>query len=187
MESVHCGNVVFLYAKITLYTITYSILLGKINFLGRIMRALIFSMIILCSFCAQSDTIDHYMNISNNIPQMEMKADPQAQAWARSARNVLIITNESIAETLLQANELAKSQGGAALFCLPPGTTLDAATLNNLIQQTYNGISSQQSDKNKMTVSQIAWLGVTKTYSCQTTQQSTVLNQIQNMSNALTH
>lgn len=97
---------------------------------------------------------------------MEMKADPQAQAWARSARNILIITNESIAETLTQANELAKSQG-KQLFCLPPSVTLNAETLTNLIQQTYREISSQQSDKDKMTVSQVAWLAVTKNYPCQ--------------------
>jgi hypothetical protein len=110
--------------------------------------------------------MDHYMNISNQIPQMEMKADPQAQTWARSARNVLIITNESIAETLMQANELAKAQGHP-LFCLPAGVTLNAMTLDGIIHQTYRELSSQQSDKDKMTVSQMAWLGVSKTYPCQ--------------------
>ncbi|WP_370569075.1 phosphatase [Legionella sp. PL877] len=123
------------------------------------------------------------MNISNNIPQMEIKADPQAQAWARSARSVLIITDESIAETLLQANELAKAQG-KALFCLPPGTALNAITLNGIILQTYREISSQQSDKDKMTVSQVAWLGVTKKYPCQT---DTHANQMEHMASLLTH
>ena len=130
------------------------------------MRFLISTLLLLLSFVAQADTMDHYMNISNQIPQMEMKADPQAQAWARSARSVLIITNESIAETLSQANELAKTQG-KALFCLPPGVSLDAATLNGIIMQTYRDISSQQSDKDKMTVSQIAWLGVNKRFPCE--------------------
>ncbi|CEK09580.1 hypothetical protein [Legionella hackeliae] len=130
------------------------------------MRALILLSFLLCAFGSQADTMDHYMNISNSIPQMEMKADPQAQAWARSARNVLIITDESIAETLLQANELAKSQG-KSLFCLPPGTALNAITLNGIILETYRTISSQQSDKDKMTVSQVAWLGVTKKYPCE--------------------
>nr|WP_058526850.1 hypothetical protein [Legionella erythra] len=105
------------------------------------------------------------MNIANNIPQMEMKADPQAQAWARSARNVLTITSETVAETLMQANELAKTQG-RPLFCLPNGVSLNAVTLNGIIMQTYNEISSQQSDKDKMTVSQVAWLGVAKAYPC---------------------
>lgn len=129
------------------------------------MRLLLISIALFCSLSIYADTMDHYMNISNQIPQMEMKADPQAQAWARSAKSVLIITNESIAETLLQANEQAKNQG-KALFCLPPNATLNAITLNGIILQTYKDISSQQSDKDKMTVSQIAWLGVTKAWPC---------------------
>ena len=67
--------------------------------------------LLLCASTAMADTIDHYMNISNNIPSMEMKADPQAQTWARSARNILVITNESIAETLLEANQQAHAHG----------------------------------------------------------------------------
>jgi hypothetical protein len=97
---------------------------------------------------------------------MEMKADQQSQAWARSARTVLILTSESIAETLMLSNETA-SRAGAPLFCIPPGAQLDATTLNDLIQQTYREISSQQSDKNKMTVSQVALLGLGKKYPCQ--------------------
>jgi hypothetical protein len=129
------------------------------------MKRIITILLILTANLSHADTIDNYMNIANNIPQMEIKADPQAQAWARSARHVLTVTNESIAETLLQANELAKNQGHP-LFCLPPGSVLDSESLNGIIQQTYKDISSQQSDKDKMTVSQIAWLGVTKKYPC---------------------
>lgn len=113
-----------------------------------------------------ADTIKSYMEIANNIPQMEVKADPQAQAWARSAHHVLTITCESIAETMTQANELAQRQNNP-MFCLPPGVQLDSAKLNNLIQQTYKEISSQQSDKDSMTVSQVAWLGVAKQFPCQ--------------------
>jgi len=149
------------------------------------MRFLIFSFILLYAGYGQADTIDNYMNISGNIPQMEMKADPQSQAWARSARNVLAIANESIAETLTQANELAKSQG-KPLFCLPANTILDGTLLNNIIQQTYNEISSQQSDKNKMTVSQVAWLGVTKNYPCQA-QPTSAATEMQHMSALLIH
>jgi uncharacterized protein YecT (DUF1311 family) len=135
------------------------------------------------SFCGtlNADTINNYMNIANNIPQMEIKADPQAQAWARSAHHVLTITCESIAETILQANETAKNQG-KPIFCLPVGVQLNAITLNELIQQTYKEISSQQSDKDKMTVSQIAWLGVNKRYQCQqTTNAANAVNSINQM------
>lgn len=131
------------------------------------MRRFIFIMIgLIASASAFADTIDHYMNIANNIPQMEMKADPQSQAWARSARTVLILTSESIAETLSLSNETAREQG-APLFCVPPNVQLTAAILNDLIQQTYREISSQQSDKDKMTVSQVALMGLKKQYPCQ--------------------
>lgn len=143
------------------------------------MRSLIFAFFSFLAMNTQADTMDHYMELSNSIPQMEMKADSQSQAWARSARNVLIIANESIAETLLQANELAKTQG-KPLFCLPPGVTLNAVTLKGIILETFREISSQQSDKDKMTVSQVAWLGVTKKYPCHATQ-------IEHLASLLTH
>lgn len=124
-----------------------------------------------------ADTINNYMNIANNIPQMEMKADPQAQAWARSARNVLSITSESIAETLLQVNEEATQQG-KALFCLPQGVQLNAVIMNGLIQQTYKDMSSQQSDKNNMSVSQVALLAVKKQYPCTQNKNMTHLSAV---------
>ncbi|HRD68932.1 MAG TPA: phosphatase [Legionella sp.] len=131
------------------------------------MRILLTFVLCMCGYL-HADTINNYMNIANNIPQMEIKADPQAQAWARSARHVLTITCESIAETLTQANETAKNQG-KPIFCLPTGTQLNSITLNELIQQTYKEISSQRSDKDTMTVSQVALLGVSKKYPCQNT------------------
>lgn len=130
------------------------------------MPTLLAIILTIVSLGAWADTMDHYMNISNQIPQMQMKADEQAQAWARSARAVLTITNETVAETLSQANELAAKQG-KHLFCLPAGVQLNAVTLEEIILNTYKEISSQQSDKDKMTVSQLAWLGVMKTYPCQ--------------------
>ena len=147
------------------------------------MRLLIIGLISLCG-SIHADTINNYMNIANNIPQMEIKADQQAQAWARSAHHVLTITCESIAETMVQANDAAKSQG-KPIFCLPQGVQLNSMTLNELIQQTYKEISSQQSDKDKMTVSQIAWLGVSKKYPCQ--QQNNPGNQMAQASALLGH
>jgi len=144
------------------------------------MKPIIYLLLLLSS-STHADTIDHFMNIVNNIPQMEMKADPQAQAWARSARNILILTSESIAESLILTNEAAKERG-APLFCLPSGVQLTAPIMSELIQQTYREISSQQSDKNKMTVSQVALLGISKQYPCQP-QQGTQDNQMMHMSN----
>lgn len=141
-------------------------------------RILSFSVFFICGLL-HADTIDNYMNIANNIPQMEIKADPQAQAWARSARHVITITCESIAETINQANETAQSQG-KPIFCLPQGTQLNSVMLNELIQQTYKELSSQQSDKDKMTVSQIAWLGLSKQFPCK--QNESVNNAMQHIS-----
>lgn len=130
-----------------------------------------------------ADTINNYMNIANNIPQMEIKADPQAQAWARSARHVLTITCESIAETLTQANDAAKIQG-KPIFCLPQGVQLNSITMNELIQQTYKEISSQRSDKDTMTVSQVALLGISKQFPCQ---QSPADKQMAHVASLLSH
>ncbi|MDF1757671.1 MAG: phosphatase [Legionellaceae bacterium] len=105
------------------------------------------------------------MNIVNNIPQMEMKADPESQAWARSARNILLLTSESIGESLTLTNENATKKG-MPMFCLPTSVTLNSVMLNELIQQTYNDVSSQLSDKNSMTVSQVALIGIKKQYPC---------------------
>lgn len=136
------------------------------------MRRLI-CLFLLVPYVTQADTIDHYMNIVNNIPKMEMQADPQSQAWARSARNILALTSESIGETLNMANDAAKARG-VSLFCLPPGKTLNAESLNELIQKTYREISSQQSDKDKMSVSQVALIGVSKQYPCEPVKSPTL-------------
>jgi hypothetical protein len=114
---------------------------------------------------SHADTIGRYINIANNIPKMEMKADRQAHIWARSARTVLSLTSESIAETLMLANASA-AERGAPLFCLPAEVSLNALMLNELIQETYREISSQSSDKNNLTVSNVAWIGVTHKYPC---------------------
>ena len=126
----------------------------------------IFLFFIIASFGVHADTIDHYINIANNIPQMEMKADQQSQAWARSARTMLTLTSECILETLDIFNEKAK-QSGTPLYCVPLAVKLDASSLNDLIQQTYKNISSLQSDKDKMTVSQVALLGLKNKYPCE--------------------
>ncbi len=127
-------------------------------------RFFIFSLFLFIS-TTNADTIKSYMGIALQIPQMEIKAEPQAQAWARSARHVLAITSESIAETLVQANETAARQG-APIFCMPAGVQLGAMNLNEIIQQTYKEMSTPQSEKDSLTVSQVAWMGVVKQFPC---------------------
>jgi hypothetical protein len=73
------------------------------------------------------------MNIVDSIPKMEMNADPDAQVWVRSARNVIVLTCESIGETLTLLNKAA-FPNHHPLFCMPGNTLIDAQFLNNLIQ-----------------------------------------------------
>ncbi len=129
------------------------------------MRNLIGLMLLGLSSLNHADTIGRYINIANNIPKMEIKADKQAHTWARSARTILSLTSESIAETLILTNARA-NENGTPLFCLPAGITLNALLLNEVIQQTYRDISSQESDKNNMTVSEVAFIGITQKYPC---------------------
>ncbi|MDF1683405.1 MAG: phosphatase [Legionellaceae bacterium] len=131
---------------------------------NRILSILSISCLIL-SNTSHADTIGRYMNIANNIPKMEMKADRQAHIWARSARTVLSLTSESIAETLILANATA-TEHGTPIFCLPIEVSLNAIVMNELIQETYREISSQTNDKNNLTVSNIAWIAVTHKYPC---------------------
>lgn len=113
-----------------------------------------------------ADTIDHYMNIVTNLPQMEMKADSDSQAWARSARNILMLTSETIAESLILANMEATKQG-APLFCLPLEKKLSNGEINEIIKNAYNTIpATQGNDRNNMTVSQVALIGMQKNYPC---------------------
>lgn len=141
------------------------------------MRILITFLIHITACAVYADTINHYMNIAENIPKMEIKADPQSQTWARSARNVLTITNETVAETLMQANETAKSQG-KPLFCLPATVELTPKKMGELIEKAYRDVSSQRSDRDKLTVSQIAWVAVTQYYPCQASPAANAIGRV---------
>lgn len=121
-----------------------------------------FVLLLMTPLCF-ADSIGHYMNIANNIPKMELKADSESQAWARSARNVLLLTSDSIADTLILANDNAK-QNGHPLFCMPNNQKIDPAFLNDIIQKTYREMND--TNKNQKTVSEIALIGITKQYPC---------------------
>jgi hypothetical protein len=137
------------------------------------MRTLLLILLSVQPLLGFADTIEQFINISNSIPTMEMKADPQAQAWARSARNVLTITTESIAEALIEANQLASAQG-KPLFCLPETVSLNAQTMKTLIENAYQNTPEIQSQKNQLSVSKVAWLAVLKSYPCSAARSSTM-------------
>src|SRR3989338_7182101 len=107
------------------------------------------SLLLLTSTYVYADTIDHYMNIVNGIPQMEMKADPQSQAWARSAHTVLTLTCDGIADALFLANENAKQQGHP-LFCMAASAQISPEMMDNLIQQTYKSLPNPRSEERRV-------------------------------------
>lgn len=134
------------------------------------MRSFIKNVGILFAFSIASnvnaDTIDHYMNIVTNLPQMEMKADSDSQAWARSARNILMLTSETIAESLLLANAEATKKG-IPLFCPPPGEKISNSSVNEIIKNAYTTMPSNEiNNRNNMTVSQVALVGLQKEFPC---------------------
>jgi hypothetical protein len=116
---------------------------------------------------AYADTMEHYMRIVNNIPKMEIKADVQAQMWAKSAHNILLLTCESVAESLTVANEAARRQN-APLFCMPPTVTLSGALVQTMLPHAYHDMMGQTADKANMTVSEVTLLALTQTYPCST-------------------
>jgi hypothetical protein len=129
------------------------------------LRKILFLTGLLVLSPSQADTMVHFMHIATSLPQMEMKADPQAQAWARSARNILELTSESVYESLVAANVNA-TRTGNPLFCLPNETPLSPTQMSALIQSTFQNLPSQQSDKEKMSVSQVALIGLSQAYPC---------------------
>jgi PIN domain nuclease of toxin-antitoxin system len=109
-----------------------------------------------------ADTIGQYMTVANNISRMEMKADAEAQAWVRSARNVLLLSAESIWESLNIANENAHHQ----LFCIPKTYSMTAESMTDLIKDSYQHLNISETEKNQFTVAKIALLGLQQKYPC---------------------
>lgn len=134
-------------------------------------KSLIFLLLALISMACWSDNIANYQSINQSIPKMEIKADEQSQAWARSARHVLAITNESIAETLVALNKQATQQG-RPFFCLPNNVKLNAELISKLIDEASKTMGPSSSD-NQLTVSQFAYAAVVKKYPCKTKENST--------------
>ncbi|GEM_PF-1304289 len=115
-----------------------------------------------------ADTVAGYMSIAENLPRMEMKADAQSQAWSRSARNVLLLTCETVWDGLKAANQTA-SQQGKPLFCPPANKNLSAEEMLDMINDTYKEMSLNDSEKNQMSIAQLAFIGLQKKYKCSNT------------------
>ena len=119
---------------------------------------------LLISVSIHADSINKYMEIEKSIPKMELKPDAKAQAWARSARNILVMNDESIAQTAMVMNQLAAQQG-QAIYCLPKGQQLDSKFMHKLILKAANNLSAQENTQN-LTVSSVAITALIKQYPC---------------------
>lgn len=122
-------------------------------------------LVLLISTFAQADTINKYMQIEKSIPQMKLKTDARAQAWARASRNILTMADENIAQTITAMNELAKKQGHA-LLCLPAKDHLSGEKLHQLLLSYYQSLSIAKKQQNP-TVSEVALDALRKAYPCQ--------------------
>jgi hypothetical protein len=132
------------------------------KFLETAMKILKLLCLISASSLVYADTIGQYMTVANNITRMEMKADAEAQAWVRSARNVLLLTSESIWESLSIANDNANHH----LFCVSDTNRMSAETMTDLIKDSYQQLNMPEAEKNQFTVAKIALLGLQKKYPC---------------------
>ena len=122
-------------------------------------------LISLLAFSGYTDTVQNYMQISANIPAMELKPNPKAQAWARSARDILLSTDETIVETVLAMNRLA-SEKGTPFFCLPENVELNPKAMDLLIQETYKARMKASNKVQAMPVSEVAVFGLLERYPC---------------------
>jgi hypothetical protein len=107
-----------------------------------------------------ADTIGQYMIIADNISRMEMKADSESQAWVRSARNVLLLTSESIWESLSLANQ------SNTLFCMPQDEAMSAESMTDLIKGCYHHLQMGETEKNRLTVAQVGLMALQEKYPC---------------------
>ncbi len=120
------------------------------------------AMLLLVTLNSHADTIGKYIGIAKSIPQARLKADPRAQAWAHSARTVLTVTDETIAQTIIAMQGLAKKHK-LSLFCLPQGKSINTALINQLL----TGIAAAPNiiDPNK-TISEVVVEQLSQDYPC---------------------
>lgn len=117
---------------------------------------------------AQADTIGNYMTIVNNIPEMSVKPDEQSQAWVRSARSMIGLADQTMAQTILSMNAVAAKQG-SPIYCFPANFNLDAAAVDDIIQKTYGEWVKSQQASPSMPASDVLLAGMAQ-YACSSSQ-----------------
>lgn len=125
-------------------------------------RIVFFMGLLLTIVSSHADTIGKYAKIANSIPQMSLKADPESQAWMRSAKSVLAITDETVAQTVIAMNELAKNQG-RPLICPPVDKAIDGETIHRILAEAIKGAPSENENT---TISVVVANSLAKEYPC---------------------
>ena len=148
------------------------------------MKRLIFLMLAIIHQPLYADKIIKFINVANTIPRMEMKPDANSQAWAKSARNILLLTAESIWESLYSANQ-ANAQAGTPLFCIANQEDINAEQMTDLIKETYQHLSMSDDEKNQLSVAQVALMGLQQKYGCSTSNRSHPFIQVHSKSPSL--
>ena len=123
------------------------------------------TILVLLSFVSLSisaDTIEKYVGIAKSIPQSRLKADPKAQAWAHSARTVLDVTEETLAQTIVSMQALSLKQN-SPIFCLPNGKSIDTGLVHQILEQSVARLAS--TDFNK-TISEVVVENLASAYPC---------------------
>lgn len=118
--------------------------------------------LLVISYGTYADTIGKYAKIAKSIPEMSLKADPKAQAWMRSAQSVLAITDETVAQTIMAMNNVAKAQGHP-LICLAESQTIDGSMVHNILAEKIKGDVDENAPE---TISSIVTEELIKTYPC---------------------
>ncbi len=126
-----------------------------------------YSLITLLTLCfaltANADTIGRYAGIVKSIPETTLKADPKSQAWAHSARTILAVAEESIAETIFSLQSITNKMN-RPLFCLPQGQAIDTALVHQLLAQIIQQLTPADENKN---LSDVVVTNIMSKYPCQ--------------------
>jgi hypothetical protein len=111
------------------------------------LKSIIFTLMVAGSVTTQADTLGKYASIAKSIPTMQLKADPKSQAWARSARSILAVTDEAIAESIDAMNTISKNNG-RPLICMPESKPIDSTMVHTLLAELISKMAPDEASKN---------------------------------------
>lgn len=135
------------------------------------MKRILFSILFLTislSTVTFADTIGRYAGIAKSIPEASLKADPKSQAWAHSARTILNVAEESIAESIA-AVQTAANQLNRPIFCLPKDQSINTELIHQILEQKVSQLKEADATKN---LSDVVVASLTEKYPCQSINQA---------------